>query len=656
MDELRKRATELLSLAKQSVSEMSDIEIRKLVEELQVHQIELQIQNEELRAGRLDLEKAKSRYFNLFDLAPVGYMVIDEKGIILELNLKASEIFQRRKEHLLNHPVVSLLNQASMSAFYEFFENSQKNYPPENLEVILGNKDHVRYIDLSLSKYIDSNYLMMLSDVTDKKIAELKLKNSELQLRVITDNIPVFISYLDSSSRFMFVNKKYEEFYGIKKENIIGKQVQELLSSESYQKSEPYIKKVQAGLEVRFEIETKTKANDLHIFDAILIPERFQNQVIGYFSIFYDITERKRVEEQILKAKNLHLKILDDFPTPVWQSGPDKLCYFFNKTWLAFTGRTLDQEYGMGWTEGVHSEDIEQCLDLYTNAFEQRKPFEMEYRLRDKNGNYRWVIDIGRPFYDLNDHFAGYTGSCYDITENKEAHTILKELNATREKLFSIIAHDLKSPFTSIIGFSDLLRKNLKVYDISKSEKFAEHIHSAAKTTLNLLDNLLEWAKAQTGRIKFKPSKIHLLVALAQNLEFLNPSAEIKNIKIDQEQEEDLFVCADPDMLQTIIRNLVSNAIKYTNFGGIIRITASKEDGFAVIQIADNGIGMSQQTLGNIFSIDEKISVPGTANERGSGLGLFLSHDFVKKQGGRIWAESELGKGSVFGFTLPLAV
>lgn len=654
MDELRKKAVELLTLARQNISEMSDIEIQKLIEELQVHQIELQIQNEELRAGRLELEKARSRYFNLFDLAPVGYLVINEKGVIKELNLKASEIFQRRKEHLVNHPFASLLNQVSMSAFYEFFEHAQRQYPPENLEVIIGNKGDVCYIELSVSKYIDGDYLLILSETTDKKMAELNLKNSELQLRVITDNIPVFISYIDNQSRFMFVNKKYEEFYGIQRENIIGKHVQELLSPDSYLKSEPFIKKVQAGQEVRFEIETRTRENKPLTFDVILIPDRFRNQIIGYFSIFHDITERKIFEEKIIKAKNLHLKILDDFPTPIWQSGPDKLCYFFNKTWLGFTGRTLEQEYGNGWTQGVHPDDICQCMETYSNAFDQRMPFEMEYRLRDKNGNYRWVIDIGRPFFELDDQFAGYIGSCYDITENKEAHNELKELNATREKLFSIIAHDLKSPFTSILGFSDLLGKNIKNYDISKSEKFAGHINSAAKTTLNLLDNLLDWAKAQTGKIKFKPERIQISNSLVHILEILHPSAEIKNIKINLDETEDIFVCADPDMLQTIIRNLLSNAIKYTNFGGKISITIAKDHEYALIRITDNGIGMSPNTLENIFKIDEKSSIPGTANERGSGLGLLLCHEFVEKQGGRIWAESELGKGSMFCFTLPL--
>src|SRR5665647_3760645 len=180
---------------------------------------------------------------------------------------------------------------------------------------------------------------------------------------------------------------------------------------------------------------------------------------------------------EINQAKELYLKIFEDFPALIWRSGLDKLCNYFNRTWLEFTGRTMEQEDGNGWAEGVHPDDFNFCLETYVNAFDARQPFLMEYRLKNKRGEYRWIRDFGRPFYDLDDTFLGYIGSCYDITENKNNELKLIELNATKDKFFSIIAHDLKNPFNSILGFSEQLIEEFKELTEEKKLEFIEAIH-----------------------------------------------------------------------------------------------------------------------------------------------------------------------------------
>jgi len=229
----------------------------------------------------------------------------------------------------------------------------------------------------------------------------------------------------------------------------------------------------------------------------------------------------------------------------------------------------------------------------------------------------------------------------------------LRELNSTKDKLFSIIAHDLRSPFNSILGYSELLLENDNV-DQKEKEAYIKIVHSSAKNTLNLLDNLLNWAKSQTGQIIFNPEKINLSSVIGDIIEISISMAEIKNISIFHIPSAEFDVYADKNMLQTILRNLVSNAIKFTNLNGRIKIYTKQEQEYIEITISDNGVGMDEEMLNNLFQTNTKYISAGTANEKGSGLGLIVCKEFVEKQGGKIWIESELAKGCNSKFTIPI--
>ncbi len=230
----------------------------------------------------------------------------------------------------------------------------------------------------------------------------------------------------------------------------------------------------------------------------------------------------------------------------------------------------------------------------------------------------------------------------------------LEELNATKDKLFSIIAHDLRSPFNNILGFSDLLINNLNDYKIEQQNKYLGILNTSAKNTLLLLDNLLNWAKSQTGNINFCPKKIILSSLISEIIELSNTVAIAKDISLVQNCQPDIEVISDEDMLKAVLRNLITNAIKFTTPGGKISVIAIKRQNQIEIAVSDNGVGMDENTKNNLFSIKTNGSMLGTANEKGSGLGLILCKEFVEKQGGKIWVESEEEKGSIFKFTLPL--
>ena len=229
----------------------------------------------------------------------------------------------------------------------------------------------------------------------------------------------------------------------------------------------------------------------------------------------------------------------------------------------------------------------------------------------------------------------------------------LEETNATKDKLFSVIAHDLKSPFNSILGLSELLLDEHYNYDFDKSKELLRYIRTSAKNTLNLTENLLSWAKSQTGQMPFEPKPVKLKELVNQAIGIVYTSAKVKNISIDCTHIPDIEIYADINMFKSILYNLISNAIKFSHANGKVEISAQASDKMVEVVVSDHGVGLDEETKCKLFNI-EKNSAKGTDNEEGSGLGLILCKELVEKHGGKIWDESEEGKGSNFYFTVPL--
>lgn len=231
----------------------------------------------------------------------------------------------------------------------------------------------------------------------------------------------------------------------------------------------------------------------------------------------------------------------------------------------------------------------------------------------------------------------------------------LKDLNNTKDTLLSVISHDLKTPFFNIMSLGELLLKNYKTFSENEIKEFIDNIVQASRVSHNLLENLLNWTRVQTGKILFKPEPLDLNDILKGNVTFVQPQAENKDIKCEYKMKEDLQVFADKNMLNTIIRNLITNAIKYTPRGGSVLVKARRKKKKALIEVIDTGIGISAAKVKLILSRNNFKTTPGTEEESGSGFGLVLTSEFVEKNEGKLFIESSIGKGSVFGFTIPLS-
>lgn len=307
----------------------------------------------------------------------------------------------------------------------------------------------------------------------------------------------------------------------------------------------------------------------------------------------------------------------------------------------------------------IYEEDKAQFAKINVEANKYKTPFEWEGRFLIDT-NLIWIQFKSVPRVLENGDII-WTGTLNDITQRKQIEEDIKHKNAELQRLsddkdilMSILAHDLITPFNSMLGFLDLLSENLREYDVNTLENYISIVNNSAKGAFNLLNDILLWTRSQSGAIPFKPKIFNLKSSIEEVTEFLKPNANTKNITINIDESDKTVVFADVDMLNTILRNLISNAIKFTDSGGIVNISSERTESDILVTISDNGIGIAPNILPRLFDTTKLYSTRGTANEKGTGFGLMLCKKFVEEHGGEIWAESELGKGSKFKFTLPL--
>jgi signal transduction histidine kinase len=231
----------------------------------------------------------------------------------------------------------------------------------------------------------------------------------------------------------------------------------------------------------------------------------------------------------------------------------------------------------------------------------------------------------------------------------------LRKLNDDKDLFISILAHDLRNPFNTLLGLSEMLVEDVHTQDEETTAKQVEIMHTISRTTYDLLEDLLLWAKSQSGKLDFKPGKIDFVKTCQKIVENMRIVAISKKITVNYAATAPIQVLADEDMLKVVLRNLVSNGIKFTNSGGEINILTEQTASFLTVTVSDNGVGIKPETINNLFDISKKVTTAGTSNEKGTGLGLMLCKEFIERHGGKIWVESVPGEGSDFKFTLPLS-
>ncbi|PKP39607.1 MAG: hypothetical protein CVT98_01170 [Bacteroidetes bacterium HGW-Bacteroidetes-15] len=311
----------------------------------------------------------------------------------------------------------------------------------------------------------------------------------------------------------------------------------------------------------------------------------------------------------------------------------------------------------------IHPDDIEEVKKNLNDHFEGRsKVYHSDFRLRDSKGNYQWVTNYARLVEkDVDGRPLRFIGLTLNINDRKRAEERIKKqneelirANAEKDKFFSIIAHDLKGPFQGFIGLTELMSERIGDMSVDEMRDITQTLQVTAKNLYELLDNLLNWALIKRGHKRFNAEKLVANSLVKIVIDNVKLQAQNKNLDISNEVDNEIVVLADKESLKTILRNLISNAVKFTPRGGTITLKSNpSEKGFVAISIVDTGIGIPDQVKANLFQISKGVSRPGTEQEPSTGLGLILCKELVEKHGGKIWVESQEGKGSIFSFTLP---
>lgn len=513
--------------------------------------------------------------------------------------------------------------------------------------------------------------IRMLSEEIRAMQADLKSQNQELEKKEkefrkekekyeevidrMTSAIAVY-KVLDGGKEFVFenFNRFAEKLDGVKKKDIYGKPVQEVFPAAEEIGIVDALKRVYLTGKPE-DLPTRLYSDDrLSGWRQSYIFKLSTDEVAA---VYTDETEKMQFLEELKSSNDRFSVAVKGSSDGIWDWDLKTNALFLSAQWKAQLGYA-DEELPNEFSEferRIHPHDKERVL-AYVNDYLQGKfrDYHIEFRMEHKDGSYRWIMARGEALRDEAGMPYRMAGSHTDITDRKLQERQLKQLNKTKDKLFSIISHDLKNPFQSILGLTDLLLTEKELLTEDQQESL-EMIKAAGLNAFELLDNLLDWSRMQTGKLEVHPNHIPVLELVNREVQLISPSARKKNIQIQVDIPEEYRVYADRQMISTVLRNLLTNALKFTPSGKRIEVLATRETHQQEIHISvkDEGMGIAKERMDTLFEIEKNKSTPGTEDEKGTGLGLVLCKEFTEQNKGRISVESTEGDGSIFVVSLP---
>ena len=369
--------------------------------------------------------------------------------------------------------------------------------------------------------------------------------------------------------------------------------------------------------------------------------------------------ELRLAQEELEVSRNKYVNLFDFSPIPYFTLDQQGIIKEVNLSASKMFGIDRGKLIGRSFITFIMPDEKDIFNSFSKTVFSSSLKQSCELRLITKDKRLFRVLLEGLELDYMLESDKKCQIALIDLTEYRKAEDSLKKyaedlklLNTTKDKFFTIISHDLKSPFQSLLSSSELLATEIESLSHEEIKSFSRGLNDNLRSLFGLLDNLLHWSMMQRNMLEYNPVNLNLNDAVIKIIGILNQSAMRKNISISNNVDTGIFVYADVDMLRSVIQNLLINAIKFTKSEGKIIISSLHKDGFVEVTVQDNGIGIEAEKASKLFNFSTMLTTNGTSGERGTGLGLPLCKEFIERNNGKIWVESKLGKGSKFTFTL----
>jgi PAS domain S-box-containing protein len=568
---------------------------------------------------------------------------------------------------------------------YDFYDKETADFFSNSDHDVLTSKKRVRYEHKSIIKetgqalFVDTiktplfdkeqnvvGVLGIAHDITLQKEMEEALRTSETHLKALIHTIPDSVWLKDKKGEFIWCNAAFEEMNGLTEADIIGKTDNDLSPKELadfFAGTDRQVLKTRKA--VQFENQSFSKKTGttivLETIKAPLLDS--EGKVSGILGIARDITERKLAKERLSDERTLLRTIIDMIPDAIYVKDKQGRKILANPKEVSISGKNSEEEV-LGKTDNeLYTERTAIRFQEEDNKIMKtgKSLFNYESQLVDNKGKKHWLQGFKAPLVNTKNEIVGIVGLNHDVTEQKLAeieiqkrNEELAKINAEKDKFFSIIAHDLRGPFGNFLSLTEMMTEEFKDLSPEQLREMVTALKTSSAKLYGLLENLLQWSRSQRNMMKFEPEITQLSFLVNKSIKPLIDSATKKEIKVEMSIPENVTIYADNHLMETVIRNLFSNAIKFTPKNGKITISAThRKNNWLEVAVSDSGIGMSNELAENLFKLDKETGRKGTEGEPSSGLGLLLCKEFVEKNGGVLRVESKEGAGSTFYFTTP---
>jgi two-component system CheB/CheR fusion protein len=470
------------------------------------------------------------------------------------------------------------------------------------------------------------------------------LNNARLYSEAIVATVRESLVILDKNLRIRTANESFYKKFSLKKEEVEGQFFYDIANHQWDNKllNSLLLKILPQKASVKdFEITLRFPAGLRHMLvnGRQIINETTPEQLI--LLAIEDITDRTNAKKETEASEIAFREIANNIPAFVWKSDRNGNRSFFNSSWYNFTGRTFEQDKNMGWTDDVFPHDLEMFLKKYNENIQKQIPFEIEYRLRRYDGKYIWTLCKAIPMRDVNGIFSGLLGVCVNINEQKTREQ-------KKDEFISIASHEMKTPLTTCKVYLQMLEDSI---NLSDEKVFAKKASLSIDKLNSLINELLDVSKIQNGKLDYHITTFDFNKMIDTVVEDVQQTSAyhtiIKSGKVDKN------ITGDKDRIEQVVINLLNNAIKYSPGKKEVYINVSQEKEDVKVAVKDKGIGISSHNLEKIFDRYYRVE-DHSIQFQGLGIGLYISCEIIKRHHGKIWAESEWGKGSTFYFTLPL--